>query len=88
MDLTDITIEERQLLSSESLRRKIVANQRFHKYEAMLRRIRKNIFDYEDAGKLEKANRVIAKIKIICEPWWKRRTSRLADRQTQRLRWQ
>lgn len=42
------------------LKLKISANQRFHKYERMLRRIRLRIFDYEDQGKLDKAQRIIA----------------------------
>ena len=54
-----------------SLERAIRNNQRFHKYEAMLRRIRLRIFDYEDQGKLDKVQRVIERIKVICGPWWR-----------------
>jgi len=36
---------DRISLSSKSLHRKIRENQRFHKYERMLRRIRLRIFD-------------------------------------------
>ena len=39
----------------KSLRQAIRENRRFHKYERMLRRIRLRIFDYEDQGKLDKA---------------------------------
>lgn len=39
---------DRILLSPASLKRKIRANQRFHKYERLLRRIRLRIFEYED----------------------------------------
>lgn len=88
MDLSDITPEERYLWSSTTLKRKIVANQRFHKYERTLRRIRLRIFEYEDAGKLDKAHRIIEKIKALCSPWWTRRAGRIADRHSQRLRWQ
>ncbi len=78
---------DRILLSSKSLQRKIRENQRFHKYERMLRRIRLRIFEYEDAGKLEKAHRVIAKIKVICGPTWERRAKRLEEERLSRLRW-
>ena len=46
---------------------------RFCKYERMLRRIRLRVFGYEDAGKLDKAERVIARIKVICGPAWDKR---------------
>lgn len=78
---------DRILLSPASLKRKIRANQRFHKYERMLRRIRLRIFDYEDQGKLDKAHRVIARIKVICGPWWERRAKRIEEQQLSRLRW-
>ncbi len=79
---------DRILLSPKSLQRKIRENQRFHKYERMLRRLRLRIFEYEDAGKLEKAHRVIAKIKVICGPMWERRAKRLEEERLSRLRWQ
>lgn len=75
------------LLSPASLKRKIRENQRFHKYERMLRRIRLRIFDYEDARKLDKAHRVIAKIKVTCGPWWERRAKRIEEERLSRLRW-
>lgn len=43
---------------------------RWRKYEAVLRRIRLRIFDYEDQGKFLKAQRVILRIKKIMEPLW------------------
>ncbi len=75
------------LLSPKSLQRKIRENQRFHKYERLLRQIRLRIFEYEDQGKLEKAHRVIAKIKVICGPMWERRAKRLEEERLSRLRW-
>jgi hypothetical protein len=75
------------LLSSASFKRKIRENQRFHKYERMLSRIRLRIFDYEDQGKLEKAHRVIGRIKSICGPMWERRAKRLEEERLSRLRW-
>lgn len=78
---------DRILLSPKSLKRKIRENQRFHKYERMLRRIRLRIFEYEDQGKLEKAHRVIAKIKVICGPTWERRAKRVQEERLSRLRW-
>lgn len=78
---------DRILLSPQSLQRKIRENQRFHKYERLLRRIRLRIFEYEDQGKLEKAHRVIAKIKVICGPMWERRAKRIQEERLSRLRW-
>ena len=52
----------------KSLRQAIRDNRRFHKYERMLRRIRLRIFNYEDQGKLENAQRVIARIKASADP--------------------
>ena len=43
-----------------SLRQAIRDNQRFHKYEKLLRQIRLRVFEYEDSGRSEKAERVIA----------------------------
>jgi hypothetical protein len=54
------------------LKRAIRDNQRFHKYERLLPRIRLRIFDYEDMGKLGKARRIIARIKAICGPTWRK----------------
>ena len=78
---------DRILLSPKSLQRKIRENQRFHKYERLLRRIRLRIFEYEDAGKLEKAQRVIDKIKVICGPTWERRAKRVQEERLSSLRW-
>lgn len=78
---------DRILLSPASLKRKIRENQRFHKYERILRRIRLRIFEYEDQGKLDKAQRVIARIKVICGPWWEKRGKRLEEQQLSLLRW-
>ncbi len=78
---------DRILLSPASLKRKIRDNQRFHKYERMLRQIRLRIFDYEDQGKLDKAHRVIKRIKLICGPWWELRAKRIEEQQLSRLRW-
>ena len=69
----------------KSLKRAIWENRRFHKYEAMLRRIRLRIFDYEDAGRLEQAHKVIERIKAICGPWWEKRVRRLENRMLERL---
>jgi hypothetical protein len=71
----------------ESLKEAIRNNRRFCKCERTLRQIRLRIFEYEDAGKLEKAQRVIARIKVICGPTWKRRAKRQENRMLARLRW-
>jgi hypothetical protein len=68
-----------------SLREAIWVNRRFHKYEAMLRRIRLRTFEYEDAGKLDKAQKVIERIKVTCGPMWEKRVKRLENRMLERL---
>ena len=69
----------------KSLRQAIWENRRFHKYERLHRQIRLRISEYEDAGKLDKAERVIARIKTICGPTWRKRAKRLEDRSLERL---
>lgn len=68
----------------KSLRRAIRDNQRFHKYEKTLRRIRLRTFEYEEAGMIEKARRVVAKIKAVCGPMWERRAKRLENKMLER----
>ena len=69
----------------KSLRQAIRDNQRFCKYEAILRRIRLRIFDYEDAGNLDKAQKVIERIKAICGPTWEKRAKRLENKMLERM---
>ena len=69
----------------KSLQQAIWENRRFCKYEAMLRRIRLHIFDYEDLGKSDKAQKVIARIKAICGPTWEKRAKRLENKMLERL---
>jgi hypothetical protein len=71
----------------KSLRRAIRDNRRFHKYEKTLRRIRLRVFDYQDQGKLVKAQRVIARIKTVCGPMWEKRAKRLQNKMLEHLRW-
>ena len=71
----------------KSLKQAIRDNRRFQKYERMLRRIRLCVFDYEDSGKLDKAERVIARIKAICGPTWERRAKQQENGMLERLRW-
>jgi len=68
----------------KSLRQAIRDNQRFHKYERTLRRIRLRIFDYEDQGRLEQARRIIDRIKAICGPMWEKRAKRLENEMLER----
>jgi len=74
-----------QFMAQRTLRQAIRDNQRHFKYERMLRRIRLRVFEYEDAGNLEKAQRVIAKIKVICGPRWEARQKRIQDRHLHRV---
>ena len=71
----------------KSLKQAIRDNQRFFKYERILRRIRLRIFDYEDMGKLDKVKRIIERIKSICEPVWEKRAKRSENKMLKRLRW-
>ena len=71
----------------KSLKQTIRDNRRFHKYERILRRIRLRVFGYEDAGKLDKAERVIARIKVICGRAWEKRAKRQENRMLEHLRW-
>jgi len=70
---------------AKSLRQAILDNQRFCKYEKLLRRIRLRIFDYDDLGKLDKARRIIERIKAICRPTWEKRAKRLENKMLDRL---
>lgn len=70
---------------TRTLKHAIRDNRRHYKYERILRQIRLRIFDYEEQDKLEKAQRVIAKIKVICGPRWRARAKRLEDRKLHRI---
>ena len=59
----------------KSLRRAIRDNQSLLQIQKLLRRLRLRIFEYEDMGRLEKAQQVIERIKLICGPTWGRRKS-------------
>ena len=72
-------------MTQRSLKQAVRDNQRHYKYERILRRIRLNIFEYEDAGKLEKAQRIIAQIKAICGPRWEKRAKRRVDEMPHRI---
>jgi hypothetical protein len=61
------------------LKRNIRDNRRVRKYERLLRHVRVRTYEYEDAGKLEKAQRVIARLKILCGPTWEKGAKRLAN---------
>ena len=56
---------------------------RRNRAERVLRQIRLRIFDYEDAGKLDKANRVMKVCKRILEPRWRARRAAVEDRKLQ-----
>ena len=69
----------------KSLKKAIRDNQRFHKYERTLRRIRLRVFQYEDMGRSDKAQRIVERIKRICGPWWRKRAKRLENKALERL---
>jgi hypothetical protein len=68
----------------KSLRRAIRDNQRFCNYERTLRRIRLRVFQYEDMGRSDKAQRIIERIKQICGPMWRKRAKRLQSKMLER----
>ena len=55
-----------------SLEQTIKQHRRCRRYEKIIRQLRLRIFDYEDAGKGEKADRILRKAKKICKPQWDR----------------
>lgn len=79
-----LTLEEKCLLSPATQAKIVHYENRCKNYERILRRIRQNIFDY-DTEKEEKAHRVIAKIKRICEPAWQRQRSIASRKREDRL---
>lgn len=62
------------------LEEKVKYYRRCEKHDRIIRKIRLRIFDYEDEGKLEKAHRVIRKLKKFCERRDRARRSRAEDR--------
>jgi hypothetical protein len=56
---------------------------RYKAAEALLRRIRLRIFDYEDAGKLEKAQRIMTRCQAILAPLWAAQRKAAEDRKLQ-----
>lgn len=54
----------------QSINRNRIRQARYRRAEKVLRQIRQRIFDYEDAGKLAKAQRVIATCQRILSPLW------------------
>ena len=56
---------------------------RFRKAERILRLIRQRVFDYEDAGRGEQADRIIARCKRILKPLWEQEYRNRMNRRTQ-----
>jgi hypothetical protein len=56
-----------------AIRRNQVRNARYNRAEKVLRSIRLKIFDYEDTGKYDKAQKVMDTCKRILAPKWKAR---------------
>lgn len=71
-----------------SLKDAIARNQRrqarFKKYERILRRVRQRVFDYEDAGKLDKAQNIMRRCQAILAPKWEAERVAAQDRKLQR----
>ena len=57
---------------------------RFKRAEIVLGRVRQRIFDYEDAGKLAKAEHVMDTCKRVLAPLWLAQRKAAEDRKLQR----
>jgi len=76
---------------SEALDQAIARNrlkwERYRKADRILRAVRLKIFDYEDAGKQDKAERLIARCKRLLTPLWdaqyRERARKRADKKMQ-----
>ena len=53
----------------ESIRRNRIRQARYKRAETTLRKIRQRVFDYEDAGKSDKASKVMATCQRILAPF-------------------
>jgi len=67
----------------EAIKRNQARQARFKKYERVLRRLRQRIFDYEDAGKGEKADRILKRCQTILAPLWEAQRHAAEDRKLQ-----
>lgn len=63
-------IEDIIMLLKDAIRRNKIRNERYYRAGKVLHYIRLHIFDYEDMGKLDKANKVIATCERILAPLW------------------
>lgn len=52
---------------------------RYEKAERLLRAIRLRIFDYEDLGKAEQANRIMEALKARLAPLWAERAHNVSE---------
>jgi len=67
-----------------AIERNRIRHARFKRAEYVLRRVRQRIFDYEDAGQLAKAERLIATCKRVLAPKWRAERAAAEDRKLQR----
>jgi len=54
----------------DAIKRNRIRTARYQRAEKVLRQVRQRVHDYEDAGKLEKAQKVMATCKRILTPLW------------------
>jgi len=65
----------------QAIARNRIRQARFKRAEITLRKVRQRVFDYEDAGKGEKASKVIATCQRILAPKWEaERRNRQAEK--------
>lgn len=69
----------------DAIKRNQKRQARFKKYEQVLRRLRQRVFDYEDAGKGDKAARLIRKCKVILQPMWQAHADAMEHAHGQRV---
>jgi hypothetical protein len=68
---------------AQAIERNRIRQFRFKRAERIMRQVRLNIFDYEDAGKLAKAHRVIERCKQVLEPLWAQQRKNAENRKLQ-----
>ena len=67
----------------QALARNRMRQARFKRAEITLRRVRQRIFDYEDAGLLVKAKKVMATCQRVLAPLWRAQRAAAQDRKLQ-----
>lgn len=68
----------------QAIARNRMRQARFARAEKVLRQVRQRIFDYEDAGQLDKASKVMATCQRILAPLWDQKRRNAQARKLER----